>query len=279
MPILYINKPKGFTSFDVCNKLKRVLMTNKIGHTGTLDPNATGVLVVLYDNATKANQFLVTDTKEYITKVKIGIKTSTLDIDGTILEERNDKMPSKDELIKTLNSFLGAGVQIPPMTSAIKVNGKKLYQYQRNNQEVELPIRDINIYEIELLDINDLSFTFRSKVSSGTYIRALVRDICNKLSILGTVVELTRTAVDNIRLEDCDNLDMVVLRKFRDHSLYEVLSNKYETIDLEDPRLAENGRRMKFNTDAFRVLITSNKKCVAMYEKDGTEYKCIRGLK
>jgi len=276
---LYVNKPKGLTSFDVCFKLRKVLNTKKIGHTGTLDPNATGVMVILYDSSTKLNQFLVSDTKEYICEVLLGIRTDTLDIDGEIIEKKDTFMPKKEALNEVLNSFIGESLQTPPLTSAISVNGKRLYQYKKDNQEVEIPKRLVNIYEIELLDINEYTFTFRSKVSSGTYIRSLVKDILDKLNIIGTVKELQRTKIDNISLEECDKLEDIISGTYKVHNCLDILKNKYETINLIDPRLAINGRRLKLNTLNDTVLITSNNEAIAIYQKDNDEYKCIRGLR
>ena len=158
MAILYIDKPKGLTSFDICFKLRKVLGTKKIGHTGTLDPNATGLMIVLSDKDSKANQFLVSDNKEYIATCLLGIETDTLDIDGNIIKEKEETMPSSKEIEEVLNSFLGESYQIPPMTSAIKKNGKKLYEYQREGVEVEIEPRKINVEEIELLSVNDNDF-------------------------------------------------------------------------------------------------------------------------
>ena len=155
MAILYIDKPKGLTSFDICFKLRKVLGTKKIGHTGTLDPNATGLMIILSDKDSKANQFLVSDNKEYIATCLLGIETDTLDIDGKVVNTKEEFMPDKEEIKNVLSSFLGESYQIPPMTSAIKKNGKKLYEYQREGIEVEIEPRKINIEEIELLDIND----------------------------------------------------------------------------------------------------------------------------
>ena len=151
--VLYVNKPKNMTSFDVCFKLRKVLGTKKIGHTGTLDPNATGVMIVLYNNATKANQFLVTDSKEYITTVKLGIETDTLDIDGNIINQSSVQMPSKEELISCLNSFLGKSLQQVPISSAVKVDGKKLLEYQRQNIDVV----KIILKELSGINLNNLT--------------------------------------------------------------------------------------------------------------------------
>lgn len=278
MPVIYVNKPKGYTSFDVCAKLRKVFMTSKIGHTGTLDPNATGVLIVLVDNATKANQFLVTDTKEYVTTVKIGVRTDTLDKDGKILEVRECTLPNNYEIYEAFKSFLGKTKQQVPMTSAIKINGKKLYEYQRQNIEIDPPIRDIEVFELELLTIGKDSFSFKARVSSGTYIRALARDICEKFGVIGTVIDLKRTAVDNIRIEDCDSLDDVLNKEYHEHDLYDVLSLKYECYETNTPEDIRNGKRITINSKSYRILISYQKKALAIYERDGIEYRCVRGL-
>lgn len=276
--VLYVNKPKNMTSFDVCFKLRKVLGTKKIGHTGTLDPNATGVMVVLYNNATKANQFLVTDCKEYKTTVKLGIMTDTLDIDGNIIKEEKTFMPSKEILIDTLTSFLGKSMQQVPKTSAIKIDGKKLLEYQRQNIEVELPMREINVYSIELLNVYEDIFEFKVKVSSGTYIRALVRDILAKLNIIGTVLELQRTSVDNIDISMCDSLEDILNGNFSEHNLIEIMSSRYRTLEYSPIEDIINGKRIILDIDDDRVIIVKDGTLYALYEKDGNEYKCLRGL-
>ena len=208
--VLYVNKPSGISSFDVCFKLRKVLHTRKIGHTGTLDPNATGVMIVLFDKSTKANQFLVTDRKEYETRVLLGKETDTLDIDGKVLGEYKYEVPDENTLKKALNAFKGRSVQEVPITSAVSVDGKRLYQYQKEGKEVELPKREIEVFSIELLNIYEDGFSFLSRVSSGTYIRALARDILSSLNLHGTVLSLKRTAVDDVRIEDCDELNDIL---------------------------------------------------------------------
>lgn len=276
--VLYINKPSGISSFDVCFKLRKVLGTKKIGHTGTLDPNATGVMVVLYENGTKANQFLVTDTKEYIAKVKLGIETDTLDIVGNIVKEEKCIMPNKETLIDCLNSFLGESKQVVPITSAVKVDGKRLYRYQLENKQVELPIRDINVYEIELLEIGDDYFTFRSKVSSGTYIRALMRDILAKLNLVGTLQDLKRTYVDTISINECDRLEDVLNGNYTSRDIYDILKRKYVTYNVTNKEDVVNGKRIKIDSNEEKLLMVYEDKVLAMYQKDGSEYKCLRGL-
>ena len=276
---LFINKPSGITSFDVCFRLRKVLGTKKIGHTGTLDPLADGVMIVLFDKATKANQFLVTDNKEYVARVRLGIDTDTLDIDGNVINETAYNLPDKDDLINVLDSFLGQSRQEVPLTSAISVNGKRLYQYQREGKEVELPIRDINVYEIKLLEIHEDGFSFKAKVSSGTYIRALVRDILKKLKLTGTLCSLTRTAVDNVTLDQCDALEDIEKGNYTLHDLYELLSVKYPLVDYENIDDIRNGRSIKIDNDSDRVLIVHDKEVLAVYDKNpDNSFSCARGL-
>ena len=276
---LFINKPSGITSFDVCFRLRKVLGTKKIGHTGTLDPLADGVMIVLFDKATKANQFLVTDNKEYIARVRLGIETDTLDIDGNVINETAYNLPDNDDLINVLDSFLGQSRQEVPLTSAISVNGKRLYQYQREGKEVELPIRDINVYEIKLLEIHEDGFSFKAKVSSGTYIRALVRDILKKLKLTGTLCSLTRTAVDNVTLDQCDALEDIEKGNYALHDLYELLSVKYPLVDYENIDDIRNGRSIKIDNNSDRILIVHDKEVLAVYDKNpDNSFSCARGL-
>lgn len=276
--MLFINKPIGMTSFDVCFKLRKVLNTKKIGHTGTLDPNASGVMIVLYNNATKANQFLVTERKEYIAKVKLGIETDTLDIDGKIINTKDYIVPERDLLVEKLNEFKGKSIQEVPITSAVKIDGKKLYEYQRQNIEVELPKRQIEVFEIELLDIYEDGFSFRCLVSSGTYIRAIVRDLLKRIDLIGTLESLVRTSIDTVKLDDCDNLDDVLNGNYKTHDIYELLSKKYECIEYENIDDIYNGKRINLDSNSDRILITHNNEAIAIYEKEYDIYKSIRGL-
>ena len=153
--ILLINKPAGYTSHDIVGIVRKKLHTKKVGHCGTLDPDATGVLVVCVNKATKAIQFLMSDTKVYRATLSLGKSTDTYDASGKILEEKEVGQISKAQVIDVLNSFLGKSKQKPPIYSAIKVNGKKLYEYARNGEEVEIKERDIEIMMIELIDFSN----------------------------------------------------------------------------------------------------------------------------
>ena len=276
--VLYVNKPSGISSFDVCFKLRKVLHTKKIGHTGTLDPNATGVMIVLFDKSTKANQFLVTDRKEYETRVLLGKETDTLDIDGKVLGEYKYEVPDENTLKKALNAFKGRSVQEVPITSAVSVDGKRLYQYQKEGKEVELPKREIEVFSIELLNIYEDGFSFLSRVSSGTYIRALVRDILSSLNLHGTVLSLKRTAVDDVRIEDCDELNDILEGNYHLHDLYDLISKRYEVFEDFDEKDVLNGKKLLIESDQSRLLMAKNHEALAIYEKDGDLYRSLRGL-
>lgn len=277
--VLYIDKPQGISSFDLCFKLRKVLNTKRIGHTGTLDPNATGVMIVLFNEATKAAQFLVSDKKTYKTRVQFGIQTDTLDIDGNITKTQDYVVPDRENLIQVLDSFLGCSKQVVPITSAKKVNGKKLYKYQLEGKEVELPIIDINIFSIELNEILNDGFIFTAEVSSGTYIRALVRDILEKLDIIGTVKELRRIKVDSIDVNQCDNFDNVLNGNYIQHDLLEILKNRYEIFVTEKVGDVKNGKRLHIDSnEEMLIIVDKDNNLLAMYKKDGNDYHCARGL-
>lgn len=204
--ILLINKPQGFTSQDVVSKVKKILNIKKAGHTGTLDPMATGVLPVLLNEYTKLSKYLIEHDKTYIAEIKLGEKTDTGDLEGKIIETLSvdTKYLQKEYLENILNEFLGKQMQIPPMYSAIKINGKKLYEYAREGKNIEVSPRQIEIYSINLLKIDkeNLKITFEVSCSKGTYIRSLCEDIAKKIKTVGYMCNLTRTIVDKFTLEE-----------------------------------------------------------------------------
>lgn len=264
--ILLINKPIDFTSRDVVNKLTHILHTKKIGHTGTLDPIATGVLVVCIGNATKLCDILTSKYKEYIATIKLGIKTDTLDITGNIIE-RKDFDITKDKLTSTLNSFLGTSIQTTPIYSAVKVNGKKLYEYARNNEQVDLPKREINIKSIELLSFKNDEITFKTTVSKGTYIRALIDDICTSLNTVGTMSSLIRTAQGPFTLNNCYTLEDIANDNFKLLSIEEVLKD-IETINIDEElyNKVKNGAIIDKIFKSEMACLKYNDKIIAIYE-------------
>ena len=206
--ILIIDKPKGYTSQDVVSKVKKILNIKKAGHTGTLDPLATGVLPVMIGDYTKLSKYLIEHDKTYIAKIKLGEKSSTGDLEGEVIERKNvENDLSTEKIINVLNSFLGKQKQKPPMYSAIKINGKKLYEYARNNETIVVPERDIEIYNINFINFENNEIEFEVSCSKGTYIRSLCEDIAEKLNTVGLMSSLIRTRVDRFDIESSITLD------------------------------------------------------------------------
>lgn len=223
--IIVINKDKDYTSRDVVNVIGKIFNTKKVGHTGTLDPLATGVLIVCMNKALKVVDLITASDKEYIAKVVLGIDTDTLDIIGNIINEC--KTDVNVDMVKTvLNSFVGKSIQEVPKYSAVKVNGKKLYEYARNGIDVELPKREIQIFDIELISDIDIvdghqEFSFRVKVSKGTYIRSLIRDIGVKLGCFACMKELTRTKQGKFSI-------------YESYTLNDIKNGNYKLLNIKD---------------------------------------------
>ena len=223
--IILINKAKNCTSNNVVNKVKHIL-NEKTGHIGTLDPNATGLLPILVGKGTKLSQYLINHDKEYEVVLKLGIKTDTADLEGKIIEEKEvaDNLLEKEKVLDVLNGFIGKQKQVPPMYSAIKVNGKKLYEYARKNVQIELEAREIEIYEIKLGTINqkENTITFTVHCSKGTYIRSLCEDIAQRLGTIGYMKELNRTKVGIFNIENSISVEELEQNKNNPEEL-----NKY----------------------------------------------------
>ena len=207
--ILIVKKEKGYTSHDVVAKIKKIVKT-KVGHTGTLDPMATGVLPLLLGEGTKLSKYLIEHDKVYVAEIKLGEKTDTQDSEGKIIEKKevNISLLSKENIEKVFENLVGKQIQTPPIYSAIKVNGKKLYEYARKNQEVEIPRREIEIYKLELINYNveEKTITFKVHCSKGTYIRSLCETISEKLETVGYVKELNRIKVGNFTINQAVTL-------------------------------------------------------------------------
>ena len=221
--IILINKEKKYTSHDVVAKVKKILKV-KVGHTGTLDPNATGILPLLLGNATKISKYLINHNKEYIAELKLGVKTDTADGEGKVIAEKQVNLEEifeniNESIQQILNSFVGKTLQKPPMYSAIKVNGKKLYEYARKNEKVEVKSRQIEIYKMELikLDLKENIIKFKVRCSKGTYIRTLCEDIAEKLNTYGYMKELQRTEVGDFKIENAITIgELLNLNKLKD---------------------------------------------------------------
>ena len=232
--LLVVNKPKNYTSRDVVNVLNKVFNTKAIGHIGTLDPLATGVLVCLIGKYTKLNNLLTMHNKEYIADFKLGILTDTLDATGRVLDTSNNFI-KKEKLVRALKKFKKTYMQEVPMYSAVKVNGRKLYDYARHDEEVMPPKKRVTIYDIELLDYEYDDVKIRCTVSKGTYIRALIRDICQYLKTYGVMTGLVRTKINDFKIEDAYTLDEIRNGNYKLLSLEDFLD--FKVIDLDEDNL------------------------------------------
>lgn len=211
--VINIYKEAGFTSHDVVAKMRGILKQKKIGHTGTLDPAAVGVLPVCVGSATKLCDMLTDKRKEYVAELILGVTTDTQDMTGTIKSE-HEVTSSEDEVRVAVMSMLGDSQQIPPMYSALKVDGKRLYELAREGKEVERKARDITIYEIEVLEMKLPVVKFRVLCSKGTYVRTICQDIGEKLGCGGAMQSLVRTKVERFSIEDAITLSK--LEELRD---------------------------------------------------------------
>ncbi len=273
--IIIINKPIGFTSQDVVSKTKKILNEKKAGHTGTLDPMATGVLPVLLGDATKVSKYLIEHNKKYIATIQLGEKRDTGDSEGKIIEKTETKVENEKEIIEILNSFLGKSMQTPPIYSAIKINGKKLYEYAREGIDVEIPPREIEIFEIclEEFDKENKTIKFSVKCSKGTYIRTLCEDISKKLGTVGYMKDLERIQVEDFFIEDAitfeeleENKDNAEFIKSKLISVEKVFNN-LENIKLTKRKeeLYLNGVRLTFELeDGIYNIYTQDDKYIGI---------------
>ena len=239
--IILIDKPKEYTSHDVVAIIKKI-SKEKVGHTGTLDPNATGVLPLLIGKATGISKYLINHDKIYIATLKLGIKTDTADLEGDIIEEKEVPELSEEIVVKVLNSMIGKQTQVPPMYSAIKVNGKKLYEYARQGKTVEVKGRDIEIYDMKLVELNlkEAEVVFEILCSKGTYIRTVCENVAEKLNTVGYMKELRRIKVgefeiqNSISIEDIKNNVKLLEEKIIS---IEIFFDDNEKIELNDKEL------------------------------------------
>lgn len=273
--ILIVNKPQNYTSRDIVNIISKKLNTKKVGHTGTLDPIAEGVLVVPIGRALKISELLTSEKKEYIAKVILGYETDMLDITGKEIK-RNIPNVDKDKLIEVLNSFIGKYNQEVPMYSAVKINGRKLYEYARSNIQITPPSKIVEIYSISLLEgpiykDDTVEFTMKCEVSKGTYIRSLIRDIAYKLSTYGTMKELIRTKQGSFLLEDAFTLEDIQKDNYKLLSIKEALPNiKITKIDDKTLKQVKNGMVLdKFFEEEISLLVDKDGREIAIYKDIG----------
>lgn len=276
---LIVDKPEGYTSRDVVNIIGKKFKTKKVGHTGTLDPLATGVLVVCVNKATKIAELLTSLDKEYIAEFTFGLLTDTLDNTGNILKEESAIL-KKEDIEESLKQMIGSYEQEVPIYSAVKVNGKKLYEYARNNEEVELPKHKVEIKELELLDIkyeNDKTIIkVRCFVSKGTYIRSLGYDIAKKVGSIAIMSSLRRVKQGKFDIKDSYTLEQIENNEYKMLDILDVQDYNKVEIDEELYKKIINGAIIDniYNEDV--IIFTYNNQVIAIYktyDKDNKKLK------
>lgn len=277
---LFINKEKNYTSRDICNIISKKYHTKKVGHLGTLDPFATGLLIIALGSATKCLPFLNDDIKEYEATLFLGKKTSTGDPDGEVLETKDVPLLDKKTVEEVLKSFLGEQEQIPPMSSAIHVNGIKLYKLAHQGLEIEREPRRIFIYDIGLISMEGNIIKYRVLCSKGTYVRTLSEDIAKKLGTIGYLQELKRTKVGIFNL-----VNSISISEINNSSVLPIIDVMTEVIPIyqlsdKEEIQAKNGVILNLNSNAKTLLlINKNKDLIAIYGLNESKlYGCLRGL-
>ncbi|WML35081.1 tRNA pseudouridine(55) synthase TruB [Clostridium sp. OS1-26] len=285
--ILNINKPTGMTSFDVVRKVKAVAKTKKVGHTGTLDPEASGVLPICIGRATKLVDYIMNDYKIYKVELRLGVVTDTYDREGKVLKNE-DVTLSKEEVEEAIKSFIGEIDQVPPMYSALKVNGQRLYSLARQGIEVERKARRINIYNIDILDIKVPTVTFNVKCSKGTYIRSLCYDIGEKLKCGGAMWNLQRVQTGSFNILDSVELEHLNSDNILEHLIpMDKALSEYPEIHLDEKyeKLVFNGVTIKDkslindieNDRLYRVYLKNNE-FIGIGIKNSTGFKIVKLL-
>ena len=267
--IIIINKPKNCTSHDIVRKAKRIL-NEKVGHTGTLDPNATGVLPLLVGKGTQISKYIINHDKTYEAVLQLGEKRDTADLEGNILETKEvpEESLQTENVEKVLKFLIGKQEQIPPMYSAIKVNGKKLYEYARKGENVEIEPRTIEIYNIELIkiDTSNKTIKFRVHCSKGTYIRTLCENIAEKLNTVGYMKELNRTQVGEFKIEDSITIEELKDGKYNGFITIEKYFDLCPNINLNERKLQLflNGVQLTYNLEDGIYKIYSDEKFIGI---------------
>ena len=275
-----IDKDVDWTSRDVCNKIQHLLHVKKVGHTGTLDPFATGLLVVSVGNGTKAGTFLEDFDKEYEATLVLGKKTSTGDLKSEVVATEEVPSLCEEQVRKVLKSLLGTQQQIPPMTSAIHHNGVKLYELAHQGIEVERESRTVEIKELELLELSENILKFRAKVSKGTYIRVLGEDIAKQLGTVGYLSSLRRISVGPYSVKDAIKFEEVICKE--PFSISKILSKHLPTYIIPDElkKKVYDGACIKIDTPSDKILVSDTENnAIAVYERLKEDiFKCCRGL-
>ena len=276
--VILLNKPAGMTSFDAVAKCRRIFHERKIGHTGTLDPEASGLMIILLGKYTKLLPYCVKNHKAYQATLKLGEMTDTEDIWGTIINTKTPSIHTEVEIDNAVQSLTGDILQVPPMYSALKKDGKKLYEYARQGIEIEREARPVHISTLEVEKIDETNYRMNAVVSSGTYIRTLISDFGKQLDELAIMSSLIRTKIEHLSLKDaCTFEDLESGVSFL--SPIQVIDPTYKIVETDRVMDIKNGKRIKLDITDSQVIFTSNGELLAAYalQEDGL-YHCLRGL-
>ena len=276
--VILLNKPAGMTSFDAVAKCRRIFHERKIGHTGTLDPEASGLMIILLGKYTKLLPYCVKNHKAYQATLKLGEMTDTEDIWGTIINTKIPSIHTEAEIDNAVQSLTGDILQVPPMYSALKKDGKKLYEYARQGIEIEREARPVHISTLEVEKIDETNYRMNAVVSSGTYIRTLITDFGKQLDELAIMSSLIRTKIEHLSLKDaCTFEDLESGVSFL--SPIKVIDPTYKIVETDRVVDIKNGKRIKLDIRDPQVIFTSNGELLAAYalQEDGL-YHCLRGL-
>ena len=276
--IILIDKPSGMTSFKVVAIARRILNIKKIGHSGTLDPNATGLLLLLLNKSTKLLPFIDNHFKKYEFSLKLGIKTDTADIWGQVIEVKPVKPLTDNDIKRVCDHFTGTYQQLPPMVSAIKVDGRKLYEYARNNEVIKRDLRQVIIKSLTIKKIDDDNYSGVVECSKGTYVRTLCEDIAFYCNNIATMTSIRRTAIGMLKINDACSLEDLDSGHFKMIDPRSLLS-EYKFVDYDDIKTVFNGHEIKLSIDENKCFICYEDEIVAFYErKDNDTFHCVRGL-
>ena len=276
--VILLNKPAGMTSFDAVAKCRRIFHERKIGHTGTLDPEASGLMIILLGKYTKLLPYCVKNHKAYQATLKLGEMTDTEDIWGTVINTKTPSIHTDVEIANAVQSLTGDILQVPPMYSALKKDGKKLYEYARQGIEIEREARPVHISSLEVEKIDETNYRMNAVVSSGTYIRTLIADFGKQLNELAIMSSLVRTKIEHLSLKDaCTFEDLESGDSFL--SPLQVIDPTYKIVETDQVVDIKNGKRIKLDIQDPQVIFTSKGELLAAYalQEDGL-YHCLRGL-
>ena len=278
--VILLNKPIGMTSFSAVRQCRNIYHEKKAGHTGTLDPNASGLMIVLLGKYTKLVPYCVSNHKQYHAEFDMGISTDTEDIWGTVLDRKEPRTHTEQELSEVCQKFLGKILQVPPMYSAIKKDGKKLYEYARQGETIEREPRPVEISSLKVMHIEGNRYAMDAAVSSGTYIRTLITDYCAALGEIGTMSALVRTSIEGLSLKDAYTFADMETGKDVSISPLSVIDPAWKIVECRMPEMVKQGKQVYLKEETCsKVIFVNEHEILAAYEKqeDGM-YHCKRGL-